>query len=289
MSDTKEAIAGLMAVALPMWVRAQDDNDRELRNNRLDLRDLEDQLRACCNHGANIRSKLPVNQDFGVGLALSNPKAAVPELIPTTSSVTRPAIGDDATLDYKWPPRTGTYTANGAVSEIGEITRLALALLFQENRAWTEGFTLSSAPSQTALVQIFSAARALSTVLAAQSLSRADYVAAWSKMLGVSIPGTPPTITNVQTGNNFASVTAIAGQVFNNRSMRLRISVGPGNSGAGADVATIVFGQAFATVPAVVGDSNLLITTVTPTGFTFQMRNGYSNGSVIDANVLVGV
>ena len=52
----------------------------------------------------------------------------MPELIPTTSSVTRPAIGDDATLDYKWPPRTGTYTANGAVSEIGEITRLALAL-----------------------------------------------------------------------------------------------------------------------------------------------------------------
>jgi hypothetical protein len=128
MSDTKEAIAGLVAVALPLWVRAQDDNDRELRNNRLDLRDLEDQLRACCNHGANIRNKLPVNQDFGVGLALSNPKAAVPELIPTTSSVTRPAIGDDATLDYKWPPRTGTYTANGAVSEIGEITRLALAL-----------------------------------------------------------------------------------------------------------------------------------------------------------------
>ena len=108
MSDTKEAIAGLVAVALPLWVRAQDDNDRELRNNRLDLRDLEDQLRACCNHGANIRNKLPVNQDFGVGLALSNPKAAVPELIPTTSSVTRPAIGDDATLDYKWPPRTGT-------------------------------------------------------------------------------------------------------------------------------------------------------------------------------------
>ncbi len=60
MSDTKEAIAGLVAVALPLWVRAQDDNDRELRNNRLDLRDLEDQLRACCNHGANIRNKPPV-------------------------------------------------------------------------------------------------------------------------------------------------------------------------------------------------------------------------------------
>ena len=289
MSDTKEAIAGLVAVALPLWVRAQDDNDRELRNNRLDLRDLEDQLRACCNHGANIRNKLPVNQDFGVGLALSNPKAAVPELIPTTSSVTRPAIGDDATLDYKWPPRTGTYTANGAVSEIGEITRLALALLFQENRAWIEGFTLPGAPSQTALVQIFSAARALSTVLAAQSLTRADYVTAWSKMLGVSVPGTPPTITNVQTGNNVASVTAIGGQAFNNRAMRLRVTIGPANYGAGADVCTVVFGQQFSSVPAVVGDSNVMVTTVTQNSFTLQLRNGYANGSVLDVNVLVGV
>ncbi len=289
MSDTKEAIAGLVAVALPLWVRAQDDNDRELRNNRLDLRDLEDQLRACCNHGANIRNKLPVNQDFGVGLALSNPKAAVPELIPTTSSVTRPAIGDDATLDYKWPPRTGTYTANGAVSEIGEITRLALALLFQENRAWIEGFTLSSAPSQTALVQIFSAARALSTVLAAQSLSRADYVTAWSKMLGVSVPGTPPTITNVQTANAIASVAAISGHAFNNRAMRLRVTVGGGNYAASTDVATVVFSQPFSTVPAVVGDSNVVLSAVTTSSFTFQLRNGWTNGSTVDVSLLVGV
>ena len=289
MSDTKEAIAGLVAVALPLWVRAQDDNDRELRNNRLDLRDLEDQLRACCNHGANIRNKLPVNQDFGVGLALSNPKAAVPELIPTTSSVTRPAIGDDATLDYKWPPRTGTYTANGAVSEIGEITRLALALLFQENRAWIEGFTLSSAPSQTALVQIFSAARALSTVLAVQSLSRADYVTAWSKMFGVSVPGTPPTITNVQTANAIASVAAISGHAFNNRAMRLRVTVGGGNYAASTDVATVVFSQPFSTVPAVVGDSNVVLSAVTTSSFTFQLRNGWTNGSTVDVSLLVGV
>jgi hypothetical protein len=220
---------------------------------------------------------------------LSNPKAAVPELIPTTSSVTRPAIGDDATLDYKWPPRTGTYTANGAVSEIGEVTRLALALLFQENRAWIEGFTLSSAPSQTALVQIFSAARALSTVLAAQSLSRADYVTAWSKMLGVSVPGTPPTITNVQTANAIASVAAISGHAFNNRAMRLRVTVGGGNYAASTDVATVVFSQPFSTVPAVVGDSNVVLSAVTTSSFTFQLRNGWTNGSTVDVSLLVGV
>ena len=48
--------------------------------------------------------------------------------------VTRPAIGDDATLDYKWPLRTGTYTANGPVSEIGEIARLAFRLSVPRNR-----------------------------------------------------------------------------------------------------------------------------------------------------------
>ena len=138
-------------------------------------------------------------------------------------------------------------------------------------------------------MQIFSAARALSTVLAAQSLSRADYVTAWSKMFGVSVPGTPPTITNVQTGNNVASVTAISGQAFNNRAMRLRVNIGPGNYGAGADVATIVFSQAFATVPAVVGDSNVVVTTVTQSSFTFALRNGWNSGNIVDVNLLIGV
>jgi len=289
MSDTKEAIAGLVAVALPLWVRAQDDNDRELRNNRLDLRDLEDQLRACCNHGANIRSKLPVNQDFGVGLALSNPKAAVPELIPTTSSVTRPAIGDDAMLDYKWPPRTGTYTANGAVSEIGEITRLALALLFQENRAWIEGFTLASAPSQTALVQIFSAARALSTVISSLNLSRSEYVSAWNQLFnaGLQAIGTP-TIGNVQVGNGVQSVQTVGGATFTNRSMRVRISSSSGIA-ALTDVATISFSKALPSVPAVVGSDGLIATNVSTQSFTIQLQNAIGASTSREFSIMVGV
>ena len=290
MSDTKEAIAGLVAVALPLWVRAQDDNDRELRNNRLDLRDLEDQLRACCNHGANIRNKLPVNQDFGVGLALSNPKAAVPELIPTTSSVTRPAIGDDATLDYKWPPRTGTYTANGAVSEIGEITRLALALLFQENRAWIEGFTLSSAPSQPALVQIFSAARALSTVISSLNLSRSEYVSAWSQLFnaGLQAIGTP-TIGNVQVGNGVQSVQTVGGATFTNRSMRVRITASAGGIPAATDVATISFSKAYSSVPAVVGSEGLVATNVSTQSFTIQLQNAIAPSVSREFSIMVGV
>lgn len=291
MSDTKEAIAGLMAVALPLWVRAQDDNDRELRNNRLDLRDLEDQFRACCNHGANIRSKLPVNQDFGVGLALSNPKAAVPELIPTTSSVTRPAIGDDAALDYKWPPRTGTYTANGAVSEIGEITRLALALLFQENRAWTEGFTLSSAPSQTALVQIFSAARALSTVLSSLQLSKTDYTTAWSQVFGGTLQSVgTPTIGNLNAANNVGSVQPIGGATFTNRAMRIRVTAsGSGSIGASTDVATVTFSKSYPAVPAVVGSDGLSAINVSTTGFTIQLSNAINPGLSRDFSIVVGV
>ncbi len=291
MSDTKEAIAGLVAVALPLWVRAQDDNDRELRNNRLDLRDLEDQLRACCNHGANIRNKLPVNQDFGVGLALSNPKAAVPELIPTTSSVTRPAIGDDATLDYKWPPRTGTYTANGAVSEIGEITRLALALLFQENRAWIEGFTLSSAPSQTALVQIFSAARALSTVISSLNLSRSEYVSAWSQLFnaGLQAIGTP-TIGSLNAANNVSSVQPIGGATFTNRAMRVRITAsGSGLINASTDVATVTFSKAYSAVPAIVGSNGLQAVNVTTQGFSIQLSNAIAPGTSGDFSIVVGV
>ncbi len=291
MNDTKEAIAGLVAAVLPLWVRAQDGNDRELCNDRLALRALEEPLRACCNHGANIRNKLPVNQDFGVGLALSNPKAAVPELIPTTSSVTRPAIGDDATLDYKWPPRTGTYTANGAVSEIGEVTRLALALLFQENRAWIEGFTLSSAPSQTALVQIFSAARALSTVLSSLNLSRSEYVSAWSQLFnaGLQAIGTP-TIGSLNAANNVASVASIGGATFTNRAMRVRITATSiGNINASTDVAVVTFSKPYNSSPAVVGSNGLQAINVTTNGFTIQLTNAIGIGDSRDFSILVGV
>ena len=289
MSDTKATIAGLVAVALPLWVRAQDDNDRELRNNRLDLRDLEDKLRACCNHGSMIRNRLPINQDIGVGLALGNPKPVIAEILPTTTTISRPAIGDDAMGDYKWPPRTGTYNNNGAVSEIGEMTRTALAWTFQETRAWVDGFTLPNSPSQTATTQVFYAARALSTVLASLSLSRADYTAAWSKLFGTTAPSVgAPTIINVQATNNIQSVLPVPGSAFSNRAMRLRITAGPGNYAANTDVATIAFSQQFPVIPAIVG-TNVRVSAVTTNGFTFQLSNGINAGNFEDVDILIGV
>jgi hypothetical protein len=202
MSNTKEVIAGAVAVALPLWVRAQDDTDRDLRNNRLDLRDLESELRACCNHGAMIRSKLAIAQDVGVGLALSNPKTTVPEILPTSTPYTRAVIGEDTINDYKYPPRVGNYLPNGALTEAGEMTRLALALAFQENRAWIEGFTLPGSPAPSVTAQIFSASRALSTVISGLTLSRSEWISAWKQLFesGLQAIGTP-TIGNVNVAN----------------------------------------------------------------------------------------
>ena len=66
MSNTKEVIAGAVAVALPLWVRAQDDTDRDLRNNRLDLRDLESELRACCKQCIDTSSRDPAGFDIAI-------------------------------------------------------------------------------------------------------------------------------------------------------------------------------------------------------------------------------
>ncbi len=291
MSDTKEAIAGLLAVALPMWVRAQDDVDRDLRNNKLDLRDLENELRACCNHGAMVRMKLSIAQDAGVGLALSNPKAAAPEIIPTSTPLGRPAIGDDAMADYKWPPRVGNFTLSGAVSETGEMTRLFLAMAFQETRAWIEGFTLPTPPSPTATAQVFSASRALSSVLSTLSLTRAEYQAAWTQVFnaGLQAIGTP-TVSNLNVGNNVASVAPIVGATFTNRAMRVRITASnAGSVGASTDVATVTFSKPYASVPAVVGSNGLQAVNVTTSGFVIQLSNAIGVGGSSDFSVVVGV
>lgn len=291
MSDTKEAIAGLLAVALPMWVRAQDDVDRDLRNNRLDLRDLENELRACCNHGAMVRAKLPIAQDAGVGLALSNPKAVTPEIIPTSTPLGRPAIGDDTVSDYKWPPRVGTYTAHGAVSDTGELTRLFLALAFQEVRAWIEGFTLSSPPSPSATAQIFSASRSLSSVLSGLNLTRSEYASVWSQLFnaGLQAIGTP-TIGSINAGNNVASVASVSGATFTNRAMRVRISASSiGNINASTDVAVVTFSKPYNASPAVVGSNGLQAINVTTNGFTIQLTNAIGIGDSRDFSILVGV
>ena len=291
MSNTKEVIAGAVAVALPLWVRAQDDTDRDLRNNRLDLRDLENELRACCNHGAMIRSKLEIAQAVGVGLALSNPKTTVPEILPTSTPMTRAVIGEDTINDYKYPPRVGNYLPNGALTEAGEMTRLFLALAFQENRAWIEGFTLPGSPAPSVTAQFFSASRALSTVVASLNLSRSEYITAWTQVFGAALQAVgTPTIGNLNAANNVQSVQPIGGATFSNRAMRIRITAtGSGSIGASTDVATVTFSKSYPAVPAVVGSDGLSAINVTTGGFTIQLSNAINPGLSRDFSIVVGV
>ena len=290
MSNTKEVIAGAVAVALPLWVRAQDDTDRDLRNNRLDLRDLESELRACCNHGAMIRSKLAIAQDVGVGLALSNPKTTVPEILPTSTPYTRPVIGEDTINDYKYPPRVGNYLPNGALTEAGEMTRLALALAFQENRAWIEGFTLPGSPAPSVTAQIFSASRALSTVISGLTLSRSEWISAWKQLFenGLQAIGTP-TIGNVNVANGVASVTPIGGATFTNRAMRIRVTASNVGINASTELATVTFSKPYQSVPAVVGSDGLVVTNVTTSGFSIQYTQAMLASQSRDFAIMVGV
>ena len=123
--------------------------------------------------------------DAQIGLALANPTTATPEILPTTTKLTRPTFDEESVSDLSFPPRTGTYDTKGKVSEIGELTRTFLAVTFQEVRAFLEGLTQDKSPSQAGLLQINRVARSLISTVSQLNLSTAQYQTAWLKLFPV--------------------------------------------------------------------------------------------------------
>ena len=185
-SKATAAMAGLVAAGLASWDRIDNDTRRKLRENREDANDALDQIAAYKSSGEQVRGRLPIVMDAQIGLALANPAQISPEILPTTTKLTRPAFDEESVSDLNWPPKTGTYDAKNRVSEIGEMTRTFLALTFQEVRAFIEGLAQTKSPTQTGLLQINRAANQLVSVLSTLNLSAAQYAASWQKVFGAS-------------------------------------------------------------------------------------------------------
>ena len=293
-SKSSAALLGLVTAAMVSWDRQDQETQRKNRNTRDDLRDITDRFNAYIARGEQIRSRLPSVMSALLGLALANPTTASAVVLPTTTKLTRPEIGGDSVADLSWPPKTGTFDANGNVSEIGELTRTFLAATFQESRAWNEGLTQDKSPTLAGLAQINTAAHQMIAVLSTLNLTAAQYASAWLKMFTGATPPTvdvhaaSPTIGTPNGGNNVASVTFIAGSAKSDRAMRLRITAGPGNIGALTDVVSIVFASEWKdsagvpVTPAIVGSQGLFATNSTSTGFTIQLGTGIPNGSFLD-------
>ena len=180
------ALTGMLVAAAANWARYDDDTQRRLRNIRNDAEAALDEIRLLQSRGEMIRLRIPLVQDFQVGLALASPALVTPQITPSVIPLIRPNltnITDTAISDLQWPPRVGSYDPNGMTSQPGDMTVLSLALSFEEVRAFVLGLTQSQSPMSATKLQIYYAAnglvRALDQMGSSQPLTIAQYTAIW--------------------------------------------------------------------------------------------------------------
>ena len=300
-TKTSAALMGMLTAAVASWDSYDKDTQRRLRNLRDDAADALDQIRDYTFRGEQVRLRLPSVMDALLGIALANPTQTTPEILPTTTKLSRPVIDEGSASDMTWPPKPGTYDGKGKVSELGELTRTFLALSFQEVRAFIEGLAQEKSPTQAGLLQINRAAKQLISVLATLNLTSAQYAAAWLKVFtGSWTPPTDPhlgtpTIGTPNGANNVASVAFVPSSCKTDRAMRLRITAtGGGGINTGSDVVTITFAAEWRdaagnpVVPAIVCSQGLFASASSSTGFTLQVSTAIPAASSIDFSLLVG-
>ena len=180
------ALTGMLVAAAANWARYDDDTQRRLRNIRNDAEAALDEIRILQSRGEMIRLRIPVVQDFQVGLALASPALVTPQITPSVVPMIRPNLTNitpSAIADLQWPPAVGIYDASGMTSQPGDMTVLSLALSFEEVRAFILGLTQPHPPLSATKIQIYNAAsglvQALDQMGVTTPLSIAQYTAIW--------------------------------------------------------------------------------------------------------------
>ena len=180
------ALTGMLVAAAANWARYDDDTQRRLRNIRNDAEAALDEIRILQSRGDMIRLRIPIVQDFQVGLALASPALITPQVTPAVVPMVRPNLTNitpSAIADLQWPPVVGSYDPNGMTSQPGDMTVLSLALSYEEVRAFILGLTQSTPPQSTTKTQIYNAASGLVQALAymgsTKPLTIAEYATIW--------------------------------------------------------------------------------------------------------------
>ena len=198
------ALTGMLVAAAANWARYDDDTQRRLRNIRNDAEAALDEIRIWQSRGEMIRLRIPVVQDFQVGLALASPALITPQVTPAVVPMIRPNLTNltpSAITDLQWPPVVGSYDPNGMTSQPGDMTVLSLALSYEEVRAFILGLTQSAPPQSTTKTQIYNAASGLVQALAymgsTKPLTIAEYATIWLMLFqgtaaGPGGAGSPP-------------------------------------------------------------------------------------------------
>jgi len=300
-NKTNAAMLGMLTAAVASWDSYDKDTQRRLRNLRDDTDDALSAIKAYQSRGEQIRGRLPLPMDAQLGLALANPSTATPEIIPTTTKLTRPAFDEESVQDLSFPPRTGTYDGSGKVSELGEMTRTFVALCLQETRAFIEGLAQEKSPPQAGLLQVNRVARSLVATVSQLNLSTAQYQTAWQKLFSGLLSNTPttdphagtPTIGTPNGANNVASVAFLSNSAKTDRAMRIRVTAGAAAISAATDVVTITFASEWKdtngtpVVPAIVGSQGIYASASSSTGFTIQLSTSIPNAATQDFSILI--
>ena len=299
-NKTNAAMLGMLTAAVASWDSYDKDTQRRLRNLRDDADDALSAIKDYQSRGEQIRGRLPIPMDAQIGLALANPTTVTPEILPTTTKLTRPTFDEESVSDLSFPPRTGTYDTKGKVSEIGELTRTFLAVTFQEVRAFLEGLTQDKSPSQAGLLQINRVARSLISTVSQLNLSTAQYAAAWKTLFGgASTPATDPHLGLPQIGppnaaGNVQSVQFFSTGTKTDRAMRIRVTAsGAGNVNSATDCATITFASEWkdaagnSVVPAVICSAGFIATAVSSTSFVLTTSVLIPNSTFSDVAIIV--
>lgn len=258
----KGLATGTGLAAIYSWARHDDETQRRLRNNRLDIRELDRDFSDFLARGEVIRARLPVVQDQQVGTAMANPTNPPPVTVPgTLPGTVRPKLADIAKADVgqlSWPPKPGKYDDHGSVIEIGELTASSLAQTYEEFRAFVLGLVQAQSPTTAHKIQIYYAFNSLVAQLGLQGLTWQQYKDAWARLFGGSgsvgdvhqDPTRPPTVVPGSMGLNVTSVVplttgSVPGYPFKNpntdAAMRFRVTTG-GNVAAGTQICSIRFG-----------------------------------------------
>ena len=301
MSKINAAMFGILTAAAASWEGYDNDTQRRLRNLRNDASDALEQIRDYMSRGEQIRGRLPSVMDALLGIALANPTQTTPEILPTSTKLSRPVIDESSVSDLSWPLKTGTYDGKGRVTELGDLSRTFLALTFQELRAFIEGAAQEKSPSQAGLTQINRAANQLISVLSTLNLTAAQYAHVWTQLFnGNSNPSTDPHLGTPTIGvpnnvNFVQSVAFVSGAVKTDRAMRIRITAtNAGNVAAQTDVVNVTFASEWKdangnpVIPSIVGSQGLYATaTATSTGFTIQLSSQIPINSFQDFSIIV--
>lgn len=252
-------LGGGLSAAAVHYNRTQDNLDRRI--DRVDdrSRDALDLINRWLNNGATARLLLAAVQDIIAGVAMSSPAPQAPAVVPATTVVTRPDIsGFQSATGNNWPPIVGTYDNDNRILTVGELTKFALALTYEEVRTALLALVQNTPPSLGSKAQIFNVFNSLISSVAGRSGTLQQYRNAWDNLFsGIataqsSDPHQDPTKIPQASGlgGNVSSVVPLANST--DQVARFRITAdGTGISSGPNPVFTVTYATPYPVAPIV--------------------------------------